>query len=121
MATAARVRSRTGTRLATSGPGLIGIESLSAEAGMHPDTVRRFIGLGLIGPSGGTRAAPLFEHQDARLLAQAARLRRDLGVDYTGAVLACELLARIAQLEWLVAAQAPHRRQHEVTTWIRTA
>ena len=121
MATEARTHTRTGTGLATSGPGLIGIDSLSAEAGMHPQLVRRFIGLGLIEPSGGTRAAPLFEHKDARLLAQAARLRRDLGVDYTGAVLACELLTRIAQLERLVAAQAPNRRQHEVTTWIRTA
>jgi hypothetical protein len=121
MATAARRHARTGTGLATTGRGLIGIESLSAEAGMHPEIVRRFIGLGLVSPSGGTRAAPLFERQDARLLARAGRLRRDLGVDYTGAVLACELLARIARLEALVAAQPPIRQQHEVTTWIRTA
>ena len=87
------------TRLATRVTGLVAIESLAREAGMHPELVRRLIGLGLIEPRGGTRATPMFRHQDARLLAQAARLRRDLGIDYAGAVLACELLARIDDLE----------------------
>ena len=33
------------------------------------------------------------------MLARASRLRRDLGLNYSGAVLACELLARIDELE----------------------
>ena len=90
---------RVGTRLAPRGAGLVGIESLAQDAGIHPGLVRRLIGLGLIEPRGGTRAAPLFRRQDALLLARAMRLHRDLGVNYAGAVLACELLARIDQLE----------------------
>jgi chaperone modulatory protein CbpM len=35
----------------------------------------------------------------AARIARAARLRRDLGVNYAGAVLACELLARIDELQ----------------------
>jgi hypothetical protein len=76
---------------------------------MHPELVRRLIRLGLIEPGGGTTAAPLFRRQDAPLLARAARLRRDLGVNYAGAVLASELLARIEDLERRLRASAPTR------------
>jgi hypothetical protein len=41
----------------------------------------------------------------AARLARAGRLRRDLGLNYAGAILACELLARIDELE------APLRRR----------
>jgi hypothetical protein len=98
-AATARTATPTGTRLAPRGGGLVGIESLAQDAGIHPVLARRLIGLGLIEPRGGTRAAPLFRRQDALLLARAMRLHRDLGVNYAGAVLACELLARIDQLE----------------------
>ena len=65
---------------------------LAREAGLHPDVVRRFVRLGLLEP------AP-FPRDAAARLARAARLRRDLGLNYAGAVLACELLARIEALE----------------------
>jgi hypothetical protein len=109
MATTARMATRAGTRLATRGTGLLGIESLAVQAGVHPGLARRLIALGLIEPRGGTRAAPLFDQQDALLLARAMRLRRDLGVNYAGAVLACDLLARIDQLEQRLAVQSRHR------------
>jgi DNA-binding transcriptional MerR regulator len=99
MTATAGTRTRTGTRLATRGAGLVGTEPLAREAGMHPELVRRLMRLGLVEPHGGTQAAPLFRRQDALLLARAMRLHRDLGVNYAGAVLACELLARIDQLE----------------------
>ena len=83
---------------AARGP-LIGIEVLAREAGMHPDLVRCFADLGLIEPGGGTKAQPLYPSDTAVLLARAARLRRDLGIGYAGAVLACELLARIDDLQ----------------------
>ena len=121
MATTHRIATSVGTRLATSGTAPIGIEPLAREAGIHPDIVRRLVRLGLIEPGGGTKAAPLFRHQDALLLARAVRLRRDLGLNYAGAVLACELLARIDQLEAQLAARAPSKPQHEVITWTRTA
>jgi hypothetical protein len=67
------------------------IERLARESGLHPAVVRRLVRLGLVRPT-YSPAAPA-------LLARAARLRRDLGLDYAGAVLACELLARIDDLQ----------------------
>jgi chaperone modulatory protein CbpM len=66
------------------------VDTLALAAGLHPDLVARFIRLGLVDPAAAGAAARL---------AQAARLRRDLGVSYSGAVLACQLLARIDELE----------------------
>ena len=66
------------------------LDALAREAGMHPDLVARFIRLGLVDPAEAGAGARL---------AQAARLRRDLGIGYSGAVLACQLLARIDELE----------------------
>jgi DNA-binding transcriptional MerR regulator len=119
MMTSARTHTRTGTHLATRGAAVVGIEALAREAGVHPELVRRLIGLGLIEPGGGTAAAPLFRRQDAPRLAQAVRLRRDLGLNYAGAVLACELLARIDELERLIPARA-RQTQREVIAWTRT-
>jgi|1186.fasta_scaffold697295_2 hypothetical protein len=69
----------------------IEIRIIAREAGLHPDLVRRFVALGLVGPpfTAGTAAS----------LARAARLRHDLGLSYAGAVLASELLSRIDELE----------------------
>jgi hypothetical protein len=77
------------------------IERLARESGLHPEVVRRLVRLGLVRPT-YSPAAPA-------LLARAVRLRRDLGLDYTGAVLACELLARIDALEARLARAVPDR------------
>jgi hypothetical protein len=86
-------------RMRNGGPSLVTLESLARETGVHPEVILRFVQFGLLAPRGGTAAAPLFARQDVPLLARAARLRRDLGVNYAGAVLASELLARIEDLE----------------------
>jgi hypothetical protein len=78
---------------------LLSLDALARDSGLHPELVRRFVALGLVDPAGGTAAAPLFARDDAAALACAARLRRDLGIGYAGAVLASELLARIEVLE----------------------
>jgi DNA-binding transcriptional MerR regulator len=75
------------------------LDVLAREAGLHPQLVRRLVRLGLLEPSGGNGARPLFPRDAPARLARAARLRRDLGLSYAGAVLACELLARIEALE----------------------
>jgi hypothetical protein len=85
-------------RRAPDGSAPLTLERLAREAGLHPELVRRFIALGLLEPAGGTAAAPLFWRDAAARLARAGRLRRDLGLNYTGAVLACELLERIDAL-----------------------
>jgi hypothetical protein len=87
------------SRRAAGSTGAVGLDPLAREAGLHPDLVRRLVRLGLVEPVGGTRAAPLFGGDAAARLARAVRLRRDLGLNYAGAVLACELLARIEALE----------------------
>jgi hypothetical protein len=103
MATAAR-RARV-TTLTAVGPRTtrrsrpVELEVLARESGLHPDLVERFVRLGLLAPAGGTARAPLFPRDAAARLARAARLRRDLGLGYAGAVLASELLARIDELE----------------------
>jgi hypothetical protein len=89
----------TSTKLVPLRPRLIEIEVVAREAGLHPELVRRFVGLGLVEPAGGTDQAPLFALAVPAQLARAARLRHDLGLGYAGAVLACELLDRIEELE----------------------
>ena len=63
---------------------------LARESGLHPDLVARLVRLGFA--DAGTADA-------AARLALVERLRRDLGLNYAGAALACELLARIDDLQ----------------------
>ncbi|MGO9487856.1 MAG: chaperone modulator CbpM [Solirubrobacteraceae bacterium] len=96
---AARARPDRSRALARSEISLVALEALAERTGLHPDVVRRLVRLGLLEPRGGTALAPLFRARDAALLMRALRLRGDLGLNYAGAVLACELLARIEELE----------------------
>ena len=72
---------------------------IARQAGVRVILVRRYIEFGLFEPCSGTDQPPLFEPSCASRLAKAERLRRDLGLNYAGAVLACELLDRIRELE----------------------
>ena len=71
---------------------LVDIEVLAHDAGLHPEVCERLIRLGLLD-------GPPFAVDAASQLARAARLRRDLGLGWSGAVFACELLRRIDDLE----------------------
>lgn len=115
MAMAAPRDTHARTWLATRETDLVGVTVLAQAAGIHPALVRRLIQLGLIEPGGGTAAAPLFHRSDAPRVARAVRLRRDLGLNFAGAVLACELLARIDELE----RRLGHGQREEIT-WTRT-
>jgi hypothetical protein len=75
------------------------LDRLARESGVHPDLVRRLLALGLIDEPPRPDAAAQ--------LARAVRLRRDLGLNWAGAVLACELLARIDELEERLARYEP--------------
>jgi hypothetical protein len=72
---------------------------VARHAGVRVALVRRYVAFGLFEPCSGTDEAPLFEPWCAGRLAKAERLRQDLGLNYAGAVLACELLDRIRELE----------------------
>jgi MerR HTH family regulatory protein len=78
---------------------LVDVDALAHEAGVRPDLVKRFMRLGLLEPAEGTFDTPRFPRHHAAKIARATRLRRDLELNYAGAVLACELLDRIDSLE----------------------
>lgn len=86
-------------RTGPAGSELVALEVLAGDAGLHPDMVGRLIALGAVEPAGGTALAPLFPRESAARLARITRLRRDLGLNYAGALLACDLLQRIEALE----------------------
>jgi hypothetical protein len=72
------------------------VDVLADQAGLHPELVRRLVRLGAVEPDAIDAAAQL---------ARVSRLRRDLGLSYVAAIFACDLLARIdeleAQLRWI--------------------
>jgi hypothetical protein len=68
--------------------------TLAHDSGLHPGLVRRLVELGAIDAD-----PPLSPAEAASRLARCERLHRDLGLDYSGAILACQLLARIDELE----------------------
>jgi hypothetical protein len=88
------------------------LDALACEAGLHPEVVRRLVALGFLDVPG-----PFPRDAPARL-ARAVRLRHDLGLNYAGALLACQLLDRIDQLERRL--HEPSTRPAEVTRWTRT-
>ena len=96
---------------------LVELRVLAREAGVGRSAASRFVALGLLEPAGGSAARPLFPRNAAARLASAARLRRDLGLNYAGAVLACELLVRIEELESRLESRAieTDRRDRDVT------
>jgi chaperone modulatory protein CbpM len=75
------------------------LSTLARQAGVRVALVRRYLAFGLIDPNPGTGDRPRFAPSCAARLATAERIRRDLGLNYAGAVLACELLDRIYELE----------------------
>jgi chaperone modulatory protein CbpM len=75
------------------------LSTLARHAGVRVSLVRRYLAFGLFDPNPGTGDSPRFAPGCAARLATAERMRRDLGLNYAGAVLACELLDRIYELE----------------------
>jgi hypothetical protein len=73
------------------------LDELAREAGVHPELVRRLVAMGVLDP--GSPDPELWPRATAARLARAIRLRRDLGLNYAGALLAAELLDRIDELE----------------------
>lgn len=76
---------------------------LARMAGVRTVHVRRYLEFGLVVPEEPrpTASAPAtrFDPSNAARVARAERLRRDLNLNYAGAVLVVELLERISELE----------------------
>ncbi len=73
---------------------------VARRAGVKIVHVRRYLEFGLFEPHPSAATdTPRFDPGSAARVARAERLRRDLGLNYAGAVLACELLDRIKELE----------------------
>ena len=73
---------------------------LARQAGVKLVHVRRYVEFGLFEPHpAAARDTPRFDPSSAARAARAERLRRDLGLNHAGAVLVCELLDRISELE----------------------
>jgi DNA-binding transcriptional MerR regulator len=72
---------------------------VAQRAGVRIALVRRYLEFGLFERHPETSEAPRYDPSSAARIARAERLRRDLGLNFPGAVLACELLDRIRELE----------------------
>jgi len=72
---------------------------VARQAGVKLVHVRRYLEFGLFEPHPAEADTPRFDPGSAARVARAERLRRDLGLNYAGAVLVCELLDRINELE----------------------
>jgi DNA-binding transcriptional MerR regulator len=73
---------------------------VARQSGVKIVHVRRYLEFGLFESHPAAAAkAPRFDPSSAARVARAERLRQDLGLNHAGAVLVCELLDRISQLE----------------------
>jgi hypothetical protein len=82
-----------------SGEEAVELTVVARRAGVRVSLVRRYLEFGLIEAQAEPAQAPRYDPGSAARVAQAERLRRDLGLNFAGAVLACELLDRIRELE----------------------
>jgi DNA-binding transcriptional MerR regulator len=73
---------------------------VARRAGVKIVHVRRYLEFGLFEPYPAVASeTQRFDPSSAARVARAERLRHDLGLNYAGAVLVCELLDRISELE----------------------
>jgi MerR HTH family regulatory protein len=72
---------------------------VAQRAGVRVTLVRRYLEFGLFEAHPASGETPRYDPGSAARVARAERLRCDLGLNYAGAVLVCELLDRIRELE----------------------
>jgi hypothetical protein len=108
------LRAGTGTTLVLRArpAGAATLDELARRAGVHPELARRLVQMGLVDPL--PAGADAWPPSAGLRLARAVRLRRDLGLNYAGAMLACDLLDRIDELERRL-------RRYEEVPWTRAS
>jgi chaperone modulatory protein CbpM len=85
------VRSATQARLS--------LDAFAADAGIHPELLRRLITLGLLDPYVDAAGQFWFSPTQLSTLARARRLHDGLGLNYAALGVVLDLLARIDELE----------------------
>jgi chaperone modulatory protein CbpM len=82
------------------------LDTFASRSGLHPDTVRRFVALGLLPYQRNPRGQLRFDASALRVVARVQRLRIGLGLNYAAIGLVLDLLDRLEALESV----APQRR-----------
>jgi hypothetical protein len=87
------------------------LDAFAADAGIHPELLRRRITLGLIEPYVDGAGQFWFSPTQRSALARARRLHDGLGLNYAALGVVLDLLARIDELEAAVrSGRRPSRR-----------
>jgi DNA-binding transcriptional MerR regulator len=80
-------------------PVYLDLPSFSRAAGMHPDSVRHFVALGLLEPTRARNGDLRFAPDQLAAVARIRRLRAGFGLNYAAVGLVVDLLDRVARLE----------------------
>jgi chaperone modulatory protein CbpM len=75
------------------------LDAFARRSGLHPDTVRRFVALGLLPCQRSPRGQLRFDASALRVVARVQRLRIGLGLNYAAVGLVLDLLDRVEKLE----------------------
>jgi DNA-binding transcriptional MerR regulator len=97
------------------------LESFATAAGLHPDVVRRLVGLGLLDAERDAGGELWFSPAQLTLAGRIQRLRAGFGINYAGLGLVIDLIDRVARLEaalrHLRRMEASHSRQFGDRRW----
>jgi chaperone modulatory protein CbpM len=78
---------------------LLSIDAFCRAGGVHPETVRRLVALGLIEARHGRADELVFDPAQLAVLGRIRRLRAGLSVNYVALGLVLDLLDRVVELE----------------------
>lgn len=86
-------------------PRRLDLDAVAAASGIHPESVRRFVELGLVSAWKDASGRLWFSPSAPDLVRRIVRLHADLSLNYTAVALVIDLLARIDVLEnerWVI-------------------
>jgi hypothetical protein len=75
------------------------LQMLAEATGARPTLITSLVRLGLLETLGGSKAEPLVPQRTIVRLRRMQRLRRDLGVNFTGAAIILDLVERVEEMK----------------------